>query len=84
MSFISETLKKQTHSIEELINCFEYVKKNGDIAVIKFDGERNENEYTVFISFPVSKKREMIRSDESDLKKALVEVLTKYIVKNSS
>ena len=79
MNLIKERLEKQSSSIEELIKCFEYVKDNGDIAVIKFDGERNEKGYTVFISFPVTKKREMIRADENDLREALVKVLTRYV-----
>lgn len=81
MNYIKETLKKENLSIEDLLNCFEKVKSNGDIAVIKFDGERDENAYTVFISFPVSKKKEMIRVDESNLKKALMKVLDEYVEK---
>ncbi|WP_342333048.1 hypothetical protein [Pedobacter sp. FW305-3-2-15-E-R2A2] len=79
MSFIREIIQKQDCSIEELISCFEQVKKNGDIAVIKFDGERTVNEYTIFITFPLIKKREMIRADVSDLKKGLIKVLIRYI-----
>lgn len=79
MKNILETLKKQSPSIEELINCFKQVRKNGDVAVIKLDGERSSNEYTVFISFPLAKKKEMIRADESDLEAAMIKVLTKYV-----
>lgn len=79
MGFIREIIEKQDCSIEELIGCFEQVKKNGDVAIIKFDGERNENQYTIFITFPFVKKREMIRADVSDLKKGLIKVLIKYI-----
>lgn len=78
MDFIKKIIDKQDPSFEELIDCFERIKTNGEVAVIKFDGERNEDEYTVFISFP-NNKSEMIRADESDLKKALIKVLTKYI-----
>lgn len=78
MNTINEILKKENPSIEDLIKCFEIVKENGDIAVIKFDGERLENQYTVFISFPIIKKREMIRSDESNLTKAMFKVLKEY------
>ncbi|TRX35069.1 hypothetical protein [Flavobacterium restrictum] len=79
MKIIKEILEKDNLSIEDLIYCFEQVKKNGDIAVIKFDGERDEIGYTIFISFPLIKKREMIRADENSLKVALIKVLTKYL-----
>ena len=65
-------------SIEELIECFERVKDNGDIGFIKFDGERKSHHYTVFISTPTSQS-DIIRADESILKVALVKVLTEYV-----
>jgi hypothetical protein len=79
MEFIKKIIEKQNPSFEELINCFEKIKANGEVAVIKFDGERESDEYTVFVSFPKG-ERKMIRSDESDLKDALLKVLTKYVV----
>jgi len=79
MNYIKEIIEKDNSTLEELINCFELVKENGDIAIIKFDGERKENVYTVFISFPPIKEREMIRADESNLRKALLKVLAVYI-----
>lgn len=80
--FIKEIIEKKDASYDELIGCFEKVKANGDVAVIKLDGERDKNWYTILILFP-GKKREMIRADESDLKKALKKVLTKYLSSNS-
>ncbi|MCF6404398.1 hypothetical protein L3C95_15985 [Chitinophaga filiformis] len=65
-------------SIEELIQCFESVKDNGDIGFIKFDGARTTDHYTVFISTPESKS-DIIRADESTLKVALVKVLKQYV-----
>ncbi|MBV4357147.1 hypothetical protein [Pinibacter aurantiacus] len=78
MDYIKEIINKPDYSLEEIIGCFEKVKENGDVAVIKFDGERGENSYTVFVSFP-TKKRDMLRADENDLKTALLKVLSKYI-----
>ena len=78
MNNIKEILEKEDSSIEELINCFDQIKNNGDVAVIKFDGEREEDQYTVFITFPNRKDREMIRADESILKNALIKVLKDY------
>ena len=79
MDFIKKVIDKQEPSLEELITCFERIKTNGEVVVIKFDGERDSDQYTVFVSFP-NNKREMIRADESDLKDALIKVLTKYVM----
>lgn len=79
MKLLKEIIEKQNPSLEELINCFEKIKLNGEVAVIKFDGERQSDGYTVFISFPKG-EREMIRADESDLKIALLKVLTRYVM----
>ena len=76
--FIKEIIEKKDPSYDELIACFEKIKANGDVGIIKFDGERDKNWYTVLILFPTN-NREMIRADESDLRKALKKVLTKYI-----
>ncbi|MFY0255160.1 hypothetical protein ACDQ55_14525 [Chitinophaga sp. 30R24] len=65
-------------SIEDFIYCFEKIKENGDVGVIKFDGDRKDKQYTVFITFSTI-KAEMIRADESTLKEALFKVLLKYI-----
>ena len=75
---IKKVLEQSSYSIEELIQCFETVKENGNVAVIKFDGERTTNQYTVFISFP-STERQIIRSERSTLKEALENVLRAYI-----
>jgi hypothetical protein len=80
MEQIRKILNQTNINIEDLINGFEIVKNNGDIAVIKFDGERLDKHYTVFISFPAHRKREMIRADENDLKLALLRVLKAYVV----
>ncbi|MDI3322367.1 hypothetical protein [Pinibacter soli] len=77
-SYIKEIINKPACSLEEIISCFEKVKENGDAAVIKFDGERSENSYTVFVSCP-TKNRELLRADENDLKTALLKVLSEYI-----
>lgn len=58
------------------------VKESGSVAVIKFDGQRVENQYTVFISFPEMNEKEMIRADESTLRKAMIKVLTTYAENN--
>lgn len=78
METIKEILEKKNIEIQDLITCCESVKKNGDILVIKFDGQRVEEQYTAFITFPIQKS-EMIRVDDKDLKSALIKLLNKYI-----
>lgn len=76
---IKKILEKQPTSFDDLLACFEQVKDNGDVAVIKFDGERIKNQYTVFISFPRNENKSMIRADSDDLKDAISRVLTNYV-----
>ncbi len=79
MKYISEILKKTNPSFEDLINCLEIIKKEGDVSVIKFDGARTDNSYTVFVTFAINKNKEIIRADENDLKRAIIKVLSEYI-----
>ncbi|MVN79211.1 hypothetical protein GO988_23005 [Hymenobacter sp. HMF4947] len=79
MELISRILDDSNVTIEALIHCFELVKQNGDVAVIKFDGERTLEPYTIFITFPLAKQRGMIRVEENDLKTGLLKALTEYI-----
>ena len=78
MNYIKEIISKDNPTIEELINCFNCIKQEGNVVVIKFDGERVDIGYTIFITFPKNLKQEMIRVDERELKSALYEALTKY------
>lgn len=82
MKYIKEILEDKNSTIEQLINCLELIKVKGNVVVVKFDGIRNNDCYTVFISFPDNIK-EMIRSDSNSLKKALTEVLEGYIKANN-
>lgn len=75
---IRETLQHEYATIEELIECFEIVRANGDVVMIKFDGLRERNHYTVLITFSNS-QRELVRADTSTLREALIKVLTQYI-----
>lgn len=51
MNYIVDVLKKDNFFFEDYINCFEQVKVDGSVVVIKFDGEREVNFYIVFILF---------------------------------
>lgn len=78
MKYIEEVLSRYIITLEDLLLCLEYVKSQGDIAVIKFDGERLKGGYTVFISFPSHMSNEIIREDGDDLKDILIKLLTCY------
>lgn len=80
MSYISqikEIIEKQDPSIEELTNCFQWVKENGDVGIIKFDGPRIENRLTIFIT--IVEPHKMFRYDGDNLKAGLIKVLRLYI-----
>jgi hypothetical protein len=78
-NYINEIIKKGDPSIEELIKCLELVRENGDVVVVKFDGERTKDQYTLFVTFSKLKNKNMIRVDDSNLKEALVKLLTIYV-----
>ncbi|SMC75033.1 hypothetical protein SAMN04488524_2548 [Pedobacter africanus] len=61
------------------IAYLEKIKDDGNVVVIKFDGERLDTQYTVFISFPVGLNRPMIRVDKSSLIEALRDVVKEYL-----
>jgi ribosomal protein L36 len=75
---MKDILLKENPSLEELLWCCEQVRRNGDVMVIKLDGAREKDWYTVFISFPIETGKEMIRADKHDLKTALVNTLSRY------
>jgi|GEM_PF-2519180 len=64
-------------TLEALMNCFEVIKDNGDIGLIKFDGLRESSHYTVVVTIP-SLDNTHIRMDDSSLKNAVIKVLVKY------
>jgi hypothetical protein len=79
MESIRQLLHQETPSMEVLIEAFEQIARNGDMAFIKFDGQRLEYRYTILINFALEKGREMIRTDTDDLKKGLLHVLKQYV-----
>ena len=64
-------------NIVELLEYAEYIKSNGDIFIIKMDGERTSNEYTILIMSAL-KKFETIRSDDSSLENAMLKSFKIY------
>jgi hypothetical protein len=79
MNDINQVLQKEDPSLEELLHCFETIKDNGDLGMIKFDGMRKDNHYTVWVGFPMETGKESFRLDGSDLKKTIMKVLARYL-----
>lgn len=66
-----------TVTLDDLMNCFELIKDDGDIAMIKFDGPREIDHYTVV--FIIQSLREgSVRIDDASLKSAAMKALTRY------
>lgn len=65
-------------STEEQIQVLERIKDDGNIVLIKFDGERTENQLTVVIDFPLLSGKETIRLDGNDLNTLLDKLIDTY------
>jgi hypothetical protein len=80
MKHIEDILDSGFHSPEDLISCLEYIKNKGDVCIIKMDGQRLKDKYTLLILFK-NENKEMIRVDDDNLISALIEILRLYISK---
>lgn len=65
-------------STEEQIKVLERIKDDGNIVLIKFDGERTENQVTVVIDFPPLSDKETIRLEGNDLNILLDSLINTY------
>lgn len=67
-----------TIEIVQIEDIFSFFEKSGDIFIVKYDGIRLEKKYTIMI---MSKNNtfEMIRCDESNLRKGLLFALSEYL-----
>lgn len=65
-------------STEEQIEVLERIKDDGNIVLIKFDGERAENQVTVVIDFPPLSGKETIRLEGNDLNILLDDLIDTY------
>lgn len=79
---IKKIINKKQATIDELFTCLEEIKKSGDIFILKMDGERENNQNTIMITFPKSNK-EMIRHDGESLKILIKKALSDYIRNNN-
>jgi len=74
---ISKFLKEDSMSSSQMLLCIEEVRETGNVFILKVDGERSENHYTVMITFPNS-VYETIRCDDAELFAAVRSVLNDY------
>lgn len=77
MGKISNIINKEQVTYDELFIALDEVKKAGNVFILKMDGERENHNNTIMITFPNSNK-EMIRYDNSDLKEAIKMALKDY------
>ncbi len=78
MNALDIFLENEHATTEQMIAAFDSVKEYGDVAVMKLDGGREKNHYTVFISFPANPQRDIMRAEKSDLISASKKVLEEY------
>ncbi len=78
MNAIDIFLENEHATTEQMMAAFESVKEYGDVAVMKLDGGREKNHYTVFITFPSNPQRDIMRAEKSDLISASKKVLEEY------
>jgi hypothetical protein len=68
------------NSLNNLVSLFEYIEKvkiDGNVFILKVDGERENNYYSILI-ISSSNSFETLRSDGNDLYTCLVNVFEKY------
>ena len=75
MEKISNILKKEQMSYEDLFLAIDEIKVKGDVFILKSDGESSMN--TIMITSPKS-SFEMIRHDNIDMKDAVLAALKDY------
>lgn len=78
MKEITDIIEGESVDLADLLPCINYVKNRGDVFVLKADGERKINAYTVFIN-RIGKEPQMLRSDGDNLRTSIIEVLRKYV-----
>lgn len=78
MRNINEIIGDRNSSYDDILEYFEKIKNDGNVVVIKFDGERDDNKYTSFISYPNQPSKELIRYDGDNLKEILLNLLKDY------
>lgn len=75
---MKELINKEFLSSDDILNIVSSVGKNKDVIIIKNDGIRNDNQYTVII-IPSKFPEKSFRCDSSFLQEAVKKVLKEYI-----
>ncbi|HMS30450.1 MAG TPA: hypothetical protein PKD32_11400 [Saprospiraceae bacterium] len=60
-----------------LVDFFKYWESNQDVFIVKYDGERSENKYTMMI-MGFENRFDMIRFDCDDFRFGIKSILLKY------
>ncbi|MBO9633171.1 MAG: hypothetical protein J7578_08625 [Chitinophagaceae bacterium] len=76
--YMDTILALEDPMLDELMNCFDEVMEAGHHAVIKWDGPRAQDRFTVMITIPGNPDA-VFRKDGDDLKLAMKRVLEMYI-----
>lgn len=66
------------NKIEDLLLDVERIKEEGNVLMIKFDGERDIEKITVVIASPDPKKQEVIRHNGDKLEVVLNNAIIEY------
>jgi len=75
---IKELINKQNLSPEDILNLISFVGENKDIIIVKNDGIRDSNQYSVIIISSKNSEKSF-RCDHSLLQEAIKKVLSEYI-----
>jgi hypothetical protein len=75
---IKEFANRENYSSEDILSIISLVGKSGDVIIVKNDGIREVNQYSVII---ISSKdpEKSFRCDNDSLNKAMKTVLQQYI-----
>lgn len=75
---LSELIIKEILSADDILSIIRQVGENKDVILVKNDGIREENQYTVVIILS-KKKDKSFRCDDGSLTKAMKIVLKEYV-----
>lgn len=64
--------------INDLLKIIDDIQNEGNVVLIKFDGEREQNKITVAISHPEATNKPVIRHDGDNLEKLLQIAIDQY------
>ena len=75
---LSESLGFKLKGIDCFFPFFNKIKEDSSVLLIKLDGERDENIYTLLVSGSILGQGEYIRAETSDLEGGLSFIIVEY------